>query len=321
MAQAQEKEDFEFEVEQDQDQVKPESKGKPDVDLLIFDIQDVGARFYTYTSTMSLSMEAAAENNIKFVILDRPNPLNGNKIEGNLLEPDFATFVGLYPIPVRHGMTIGELAEMINGEGWLSGHIHSDLTVVRIRGWKRNMWFDQTGLTWRPPSPNIPTLDVAIVYPGMCLFEGTNISEGRGTYSPFLRIGAPWYNTESFSRINQVINLAGIHFGPISFVPKSIPAMAPSPKYLDQECYGVNINISDRDAYNSYLTGVALVKYLYDASKENFEWRIQHFDRLCGTDNIRRFITDGRSVEEIAGWIDDQEKIFRRQRQKYLMYE
>lgn len=300
---------------------KPTPEMLKDLDLLMFDMQDVGARFYTYTYTMSLAMEAAAENNIKFVVLDRPNPLNGEKIEGNLLEPDFATFVGLYPIPVRHGMTIGELAEMINGEGWLSGHIHADLTVIRLRGWKRNMWFDQTGLTWRPPSPNIPTLDVAIAYPGMCLFEGTNISEGRGTYSPFLRIGAPWFNTDSFSQINQIISLAGIHFGPISFVPKSIPAMAPSPKYLDQECNGVNINISDRESYNSYLTGIALVKYLYDANKEKFEWRIRHFDRLCGTDNIRRFIMDGRSVEEIAAWIGGQEEIFRRLRQKYLLYE
>jgi len=299
---------------------KPTPEMLNDIDILVFDIQDIGARFYTYIYTMSLAMEAAAENDIDFVILDRPNPLNGLTIEGNLLEPDFATFVGLYPIPVRHGMTVGELAMMIDGEGWLNNGIGANPTVIKIQGWRREMWFDETGLTFIPPSPNIPTLAVAIAYPGMCLFEGTNISEGRGTYNPFLRIGAPWFTMESFSHINQTIHMKGVHFGPIRFTPVSIPAMAPTPKHQDLVCNGLSINVSDRNIYNSYLTGIALVKYLYEAKKERFTWRERHFDRLCGTDKIRKFILEGRPVEEIENWISGQVESFRIKRKKYLIY-
>jgi len=300
---------------------KPTPEMLSDIDILVFDIQDIGVRFYTYVYTMSLAMEAAAEQGIEFVVLDRPNPINGVRIEGNLLEPDFATFVGLYPIPVRHGLTAGELAGMIDGEGWLTNGVRANPQVIKLEGWKREMWFDDTGLTWRAPSPNMPTLAVAIAYPGMCLFEGTNISEGRGTYSPFLRIGAPWFNLDTFGQINQVIGTAEVHFGPISFTPRSIPSMAPSPKHMDEACFGVSINVSDRDKFNAYLTGITLVKYMYEANKEKFEWRERHFDRLCGTESIRRFIMDGRPLEEIAAWMAGQEDVFRRLRESYLLYQ
>ena len=299
---------------------KPTPEMLNDIDILVFDIQDIGARFYTYIYTMSLAMEAAAENDIEFVILDRPNPLNGLKIEGNLLEPDFATFVGLYPIPVRHGMTVGELAMMIDGERWLKNGISANPTVVKMQGWRREMWFDETGLTFIPPSPNIPSLAVAISYPGMCFFEGTNISEGRGTYNPFLRIGAPWFTMESFSHVNQTIPMQGVHFGPIRFTPISIPAMAPTPKHQDLVCNGLSINVSDRNIYNSYLTGIALIKYLYEANKERFTWHERHFDRLCGTDKIRKYILEGRPVEEIENWMSGQVESFRTERKKYLIY-
>ncbi len=299
---------------------KPTPEMLNDIDILVFDIQDIGTRFYTYIYTMSLAMEAAAEKGIDFVILDRPNPLNGLSIEGNLLEPDFATFVGLYPIPVRHGMTVGELAMMIDGERWLTDGIRANPIVIKMHGWRREMWFDETGLTFIPPSPNIPSLDVAITYPGMCLFEGTNISEGRGTYNPFLRIGAPWFTLESFSHVNQAIHMKGVHFGPISFTPLSIPAMAPTPKHQDLLCNGLSINVSDRNIYNSYLTGIALVKYLYEANKERFTWHERHFDRLCGTDKIRKYIQEGRPVEKIENWISQQVEVFRAKRQKYLIY-
>ncbi len=299
---------------------KPTPEMLKDIDILIFDIQDVGTRYYTYISTMSLAMEAAVENGVEFIVLDRPNPINGVTVEGNLLEPEYASFVGLHPVPVRHGMTAGELAGMIDGEGWLTNGIKANPTVITLKGWERKMWFDETGLTWRPPSPNIPTLAVAIAYPGMCLFEGTNLSEGRGTYSPFLRIGAPWFNLDTFSRINQIINLNGVHFGPIDFTPISIPSMSPSPKHQDRVCYGISINVSDRDIYNSYLTGIALVKYLYEAGKDQFSWRESHFDRLCGTAKIRKYILEGRPLEEIERWIAGDVELFREKRQSYLLY-
>ncbi|MBM4028131.1 MAG: DUF1343 domain-containing protein, partial [Planctomycetes bacterium] len=168
---------------------KPTPQMLADVDVLVFDMQDVGARFYTYLYTMSLAMEAAAENGKKFVVLDRPNPINGTQLEGPVLEPKFATFVGLYPIPVRYGLTVGELARMVNGEGWLAKGIKADLTVVPLTGWRRGMWFDATGLRFIKPSPNMPDLETATIYPGLCLLEGTNLSEGRGTPKPFCQFG------------------------------------------------------------------------------------------------------------------------------------
>lgn len=299
---------------------KPKTDMLHNIDLLVFDIQDIGARFYTYIYTMALSMEAAAEKGIPFVVLDRPNPINGIQVEGNVLDTAFATFVGLYPIPVRHGMTVGELAMMINGEGWLTNQVQANLTIIPALNWQREMWYDQTGLPWRAPSPNMPDLLVATAYPGMCLFEGTNVSEGRGTYQPFLKIGAPWLNLKSFETINKIVDMPGVHFGPISFKPKSIKSMSPNPKHQGKEVFGVSINITDRQNYNSYLTGIALVKYFHDANPKKFEWRERHFDRLCGTDMIRKFIQQGKTVEQIESWIKNQEAEFRQMRKKYLLY-
>ena len=301
--------------------LKPTPEMLKDVDLLVFDIQDVGARFYTYISTMALTMEAAVEHNLPFVVLDRPNPINGINIEGNVLDTTYASFVGLFPIPVRHGMTIGELARMINSEGWLAKGIQADLTIVPMSGWQRKMWFDQTGLTWRAPSPNIPDLAVATVYPGMCLFEGTNISEGRGSYQPFLRLGAPWLNIHSFENINNLLDLPGLTLGPISFVPKSIPNMAPRPKYMDEQIFGVALNITNRETFRPYLAGIVLVKYFHDISPESFKWREKHFDRLCGTDLMRKFISEGKTIELIKEWMDKQSESFAVARSKYLLYQ
>ena len=299
---------------------KPTPEMLKNIDALVFDIQDIGTRFYTYIYTMALSMESAAEKEIPFIVLDRPNPINGVQVEGNVLDTAFATFVGLYPIPVRHGMTVGELAMMINQEGWLVNQVKANLTVIPITGWIRDMWYDQTGLRWRPPSPNMPDLTVATAYPGMCLFEGTNVSEGRGTYQPFLKIGAPWLNLKSFELINKIIDMSGVHFVPISFIPKSIKSMSPKPKHLEKEVFGVSINIRNRRNYKSYITGIALVKYFHDANPEKFVWRERHFDRLCGTDKIRKFIREGRAIEQIEAWFSGQEDAFKKLRSKYLLY-
>ena len=175
--------------------LKPTPEMLKDIDILVFDIQDIGARFYTYVWTMALAIEAAAENNIRFIVLDRPNPITGNHVEGNILDMNYSTFVGKYPIPVRHGMTIGELAMMFNGEGWSYDRVQCDLQIIPAKNWQREMWFDQTGLKFIKPSPNIPDLMTAIIYPGMCLLEGTNVSEGRGTQEPFKIFGAPWIDS------------------------------------------------------------------------------------------------------------------------------
>jgi uncharacterized protein YbbC (DUF1343 family) len=299
---------------------KPTREMLQSVDVLVYDIQDIGARYYTYISTMCLAMEAAGQNDIPFIVLDRPNPINGTDVEGNLLDTAYSSFVGLYPIPVRHGMTSGEIAMMVNGEGWLAEKMNTRLSIIPMYGWERSMWYDQTGLTWRPTSPNIPDLSVATVYPGTCLFEGTNVSEGRGTYQPFLQIGAPWLLPSQVEIINKMIDMPGVRLAPISFIPKSIPSMSPRPKHLGETVFGVSIKVTNRRRFMPYITGIALVKLFYDINEQSFKWRRGHFDRLCGTDQIRRLIESRKSIEEIKEWIDKDISAFVKTRSKYLIY-
>ncbi len=299
---------------------KPSPEMIKNCDVLVFDIQDVGARFYTYISTMALAMEASAEKGIKFVVFDRPNPINGIDVEGNILEPEFKTFVGMFPIPVRHGMTMAELAKMINEEGWLKNGIKADLTIIPMSGWKREMWYDETNLKWRPPSPNIPNIEVATVYPGTCLFEGTNVSEGRGTLLPFLKLGASWFSKENYSDVNTSLDIPGANIKSTSFMPVSIPTMSLKPKFMNQKIYGIEISLTDRKLYKPYLTGIELVKYFYDLKKDKFEWREKHFDRLCGTAKIREMIIAGVTVEKINQWLNTNLSTFQKIRLKYLIY-
>ena len=226
----------------------------------------------------------------------------------------------MYPVPVRHGLTVGEYAQMINGEKWLSNGIQVDLSVIKMQGWKREMWYDETGLKWRAPSPNMPDLQVATIYPGTCLFEGTNISEGRGTYQPFLKIGAPWFNENTFLSVNKLLDLKGILLAPISFTPKSIKGMSSNPKYVNQAIQGLQIAVKDRDSLESYIAGIELVKHLYDQQKDKFEWREKHFDRLCGTDKIRKFIIAGKPISEIKEWCKKDIDLFLNHRSKFLLY-
>jgi len=292
---------------------KPTPEMLRDIDVLIFDIQDIGARFYTYISTMSLAMEAAAENGKRFVVLDRPNPINGYCVEGNLLEPALASFVGLYPIPVRHGMTVGELAKMFNGQGWLAGRVRADLVVIPMQGWRRRMWYDQTGLRFIKPSPNMPDLETAAVYPGLCLLEGTNVSEGRGTQMPFRQFGAPWINSADLAgRLNK-LNLPGVRFEPVTFTPTSS-------KYQGLECRGVRIIVTDRGRLEPYYTGLRIVAEIACMYPRNLEWKAAHFDRLCGTSTIREAIASGRSFDELRSKWQPALPSFLKIRDKYLIY-
>jgi uncharacterized protein YbbC (DUF1343 family) len=294
--------------------IKPTPEMLQNIDVLVFDIQDIGARFYTYIYTMSLAMEAAAENNKRFVVLDRPNPINGVNVEGNLLEPDFSSFVGLYPVPTRHGMTAGELAKMFNGQGWLKGGVKADLVIIPMKGWRRSMWYDKTGLTFIKTSPNMPDIQTAAIYPGLCLLEGTNISEGRGTNMPFRQFGAPWIDSERLTDQLNRLNLSGMRFEPVSFTPTFS-------KYKDQVCNGVRITNTNRDQLEPYFSGIRIVNEIYRMYPREFEWKEKHFDRLCGTSKIREAITNQSPLNNIRSKWQAELESFKKIRKKYLLYQ
>jgi len=299
---------------------KPTEEMLKDIDVLIFDIQDVGARFYTYISTMSYCMEACAEMGKKFIVLDRPNPIRGVYVDGPILEPRFKSFVGLHPIPVAHGMTVGELAKMFNDEGWLENAVKADLTVVKMENYSRRMWFDQTGLPWVKPSPNMMTLKTAIVYTATCFIEGTNVSEGRGTQHPFEWIGAPWIDGEKLAKELNYYKLPGVKFEPISFTPTDIEKVTVDPKYEGEKCGGVYLNVYDREKFEPVKVGVYILYALRKLYPDKFKWRTAGQDRLWGTDKVRLMIDEGKKPDEIIKTWEDDVKKFLSIRQKYLLY-
>jgi len=294
---------------------KPTMDMLSNVDVLLFDIQDVGARYYTYIYTMSYAMEAAAEAGIPFIVFDRPNPINGVSVEGNILNPEFKSFVGRYPIPVRHGMTVGELAMLFNVEYG----IEADLKVVRMEGWLRDMWFDETGLVWVQPSPNIPTLETATVYPGTCLLEGTNVSEGRGTTRPFELFGAPWIDSSGLIAELRSGKLPGALFREAYFTPAFS-------KYSGQRCSGVQVHVTERDAFRPFETGLHIVDAVRKLHLDRFEWAKPesgsryYFDVLLGTDKIRKQLCDGSSVKEVIEGFQEELSGFMGMRKNYLLY-
>ncbi|MFN2108189.1 MAG: exo-beta-N-acetylmuramidase NamZ domain-containing protein [Anaerolineae bacterium] len=287
-----------------------------DVDVLIFDIQDVGVRFYTFISTLFYVLKGAAKADVPVVVLDRPNPINGRMCEGPVLTPGFESFVGVLPIPLRYGLTIGELARYMNeAQGF-----HADLTVIPMEGWQRDVWFDETGLTWVPTSPAMPHVSTAAVYPGTCFLEGTNVSEGRGTALPFEVCGAPWIDGEILAAHLNALGLPGVRFRPTQFVPTTA-------KFAGEVCGGVQLHITDRETFRPVMLGLHLLaafKALYPA---NFAWLPQswegahpHIDLLAGTDRVRRAIDAGEDVNEIVeAWVDDVTD-FEQMSHKYWLY-
>lgn len=291
---------------------QPTAEMFENVDVLVFDIQDIGARFYTYIYTMALSMDSAALNDKKFVVLDRPNPINASDVQGNILDTKFASFVGLYPIAVRHAMTAGELAVMFNEEGYLACGKKAALSVVPMTGYSRDMWYDQTGLKFIKPSPNMTSIDCAALYPGLCLIEGTNISEARGTDSPFMMFGAPWINGQELADKLNSLGLPAMRLAAAEFTPKSS-------KFKDAQCFGCKITITNRDALKPFESGILIIDTIHRQYPQHFKWE-PIFDKLCGTDTIRKAITNGESLPVLfEKWDKDVEK-FKLTRAKYLIY-
>ena len=280
------------------------------VEVLLFDIQDIGARYYTYVSTMTLSMEAGAEAGIPVVILDRPNPIGG-ATQGKVLEPAFATFVGRHPVPMRHGMTAGELASYARGELGIEVELH----VAPADGWRRDLPFAETGLPWVQPSPNMPNIESATHYPGTCLFEGTNLSVGRGTDIAFQHVGAPWLDGENLAGAMNSYGLPGVRFEATRFTPRS-PGDG---KFDGTEVAGVRL-IATSDDYDPTEAAVALLVEARSMSGDNWQWREAHFDRLAGTDQIREAIEAGAGVGEIREEWDDELAEFIAARERYLIY-
>lgn len=280
------------------------------VDVLVFDIQAVGARFYTYLYTMADAMKAAAAARIPIVVLDRPNPIGGTKVQGPVLDPKFASFVGEYPIPLRYGMTIGELAEFFNHQF----HIGADLTVVKMRGWKRSMYYGDTPLQFVMPSPNMPTGTTALVYPGMGLVEGTNVSEGRGTTRPFELVGAPWIDAEKLARALNEKRMAGVRFRPVHFTPTFS-------KYEGKACNGIQVHVMDRDAFNPVIVGLTVIATIHDLYPKQFAFNASDFDRLVGNGWIRQDIEKGVPVPEMRERWQAGLSQFEKARQKYLLYQ
>lgn len=289
----------------------PEKDMVKGLDVMIFDIQDVGTRIYTYMATMAYSMEACAQNNIEFIVLDRPNPINGQILEGPILEyPEYSSFVGLYPIPVRHGMTIGELAKLFNDK-FLGNKVR--LKVIPMEGWQRQMWYDETLLPWVIPSPNMPTLETATVYPGQVFLEGTNLSEGRGTTKPFELFGAPWIDGHELTKSLNALILSGIVFKEAWFSPAFS-------KYKGKLCGGAQIYITNRDRYRPFASTLHIIKTVMDLYPHKFRFHQIYFDKIMGTSKVRQALERGSNVVNIISAYSQELNDFKEIRKPYLIY-
>ncbi len=288
------------------------------IDALVFDLQDIGGRVYTFIYTMANAMKACAKFNKKMFVLDRPNPIGGLCVEGNFLEKGHESFVGQFPIPMRHGLTVGELAKLFNEEF----NINCELNVITMNNWGREDFYDETDAPWVMPSPNIPTVDTTVVFPATVYFEGTQVSEGRGTTRPFEIVGAPYIDSKEYAEALTQLELPGVIFRPINFLPTF-------QKYSNQSCSGVFLHVTNRDLFEPVITGLAMVKTIYELYPDSFRWKDtpyeyeferNPFDIIAGTTKIREMIETGRSIDEIKlSWKNDV-KDFNKLREKHFLY-
>jgi len=287
---------------------KPTADSLKDIDTLMFDIQDIGARFYTYISTMGNAMQAAAEHDMRFIILDRPNPINGVDVAGPVLDDGSQSFVGFHTLPVRHGMTVGELAKMFNSEL----NLGLDLHVIKTKGWQRRDFFDRTGLVWINPSPNMRSLTEAVLYPGIGLLETTNLSVGRGTDTPFEIVGAPWLNGVALAQALNQSGLPGVRFVPIRFTPDAS-------KFAEQVCGGVNIIVTHRSRFRPVRTGLEMARQLRRLHTD--DWNTASLNRLLGNRETLEALLEGTCVDEIEVTYESELDRFRQRRSRFLLYE
>ena len=297
---------------------EPTEKMLENVDAIVFDLQDVGCRIYTFVYTMANCMRAAKKYGKKVIVCDRPNPIGGLQVEGNVTETEFTSFVGQFEIPTRHGMTTGELAKMFNEHFGIG----CELEVIAMDGWSRDMWFEDTGLPWVLPSPNIPTVETCVVFPATVHLEGTELSEGRGTTKPFELNGAPFIDPWEWAEELDRYNFPGVVLRPCFFRPTF-------QKWADQTCGGIQIHVTDREAFRPVILGIAIVKTAYELYTENFQWKQgdyeyefgkNPFDVVSGTDKIRKAIERGDSLEDLEASWEDGQAAFDKIRRSYLMY-
>ena len=297
------------------DNVKPTPEILSNIDLLIYDLQDIGTRFYTYISTLFYIIQSASANNIPLIILDRPDPINGENIEGPVLKPEYKSFIGIAPIPVVYGLTAGELSKMMIGEKWINP-INSSVEIIKMKNWKRENYFDDLNLNWIKPSPNIPDQETAILYPGVALLEGTNISEGRGTETPFKVIGSPFINPDQLIKELDSLDCKGINFEKTFFVPETIIGQAENPKYENEKCFGIKLNVTDRESFNSFKFGIKLLYSINILYSEKLKFRINFFDKMTGNSSIRNMLKEGLSPDSIAASWQKSLNEFKREKKK-----
>lgn len=295
------------------------------IDVLVFDIQDIGPRFYTYITTMGLTMQAAAEHGLKYVVLDRPNPIGGELVEGFVRDEGQESFVGLYRIPVTHGLTVGELALMAKNEGMIEGIENLDLEIVEVENWERaSLWPDYYGAQWVRPSPNIPDFETALIYPGACFFEGTTASEGRGTQEPFILLGAPWADGAALAADLNSRNLPGLTFEAATFTPESLPGMSPNPKHLGEALQGIRYNVTDAAAVRPVEAGIHVLHALYtqasEAQRADF-FRVDRMNRLAGTTRLVEMLQAGSTAEEIIASWQEELQAYDTMRRKHFLYD
>ncbi len=297
---------------------KPDPEMLNGIDIILFDLQDIGTRFYTYISTLFYVMQAAGENNIPIVVLDRPDPIGGSQIDGPVLELGFKSFVGIASIPVIYGMTAGELAQLFAGEKMFTAE--PELKIIRMRNWRRDSFFNDYNLKWISPSPNIPDFETALVYPAAAFLEGTNISEGRGTYKPFKQIGAPFINSADLINDLNQFHHEGLTITPVSFIPASLPGKAENPKFKSETCNGIFLSVTNAADFKPMVFSIQLLYSLHKLYPEKFKFKPAVFDNLMGESSTRKMIIADKSTEEItASWKQDIEK-FIKIRAKYLLY-
>jgi len=298
---------------------KPTPEQTRGIDAFVYDIQDVGARFYTYITTLKYVLEAAAEAQIPVYVLDRPNPAGGLIIEGPLLRPEYESFIGALPIPVRYSLTPGELAMMMKGEGWVPRKF--DLQVIKMKNWRRDYFWEDTGLPWIPPSPNMPTPETAIMYPGSSVLGTVKLNEGRGTPHPFLQFGAPWLDPSSLIKKLNGGEQFGVELEAIDYTPRSLPGKALRPLYKNKVCHGIRVRILHKDKFLSLRFSYAIIKALKSQEQYKLSAHPSYLNMIFGSNLLSYYIEGKISYETLVSQVEEEEILFRQKRLRYLLYE